>query len=194
MYRRDGRDGRDGLTREHEGDVLKHYERDGGKADATHAADAGGGRDAARDGSRDDFYGGQHFEERGFFGQRRRGRDDASYLTRSEEQLAIGKRRVEAGTVDVRKHVETERVRESVPVTHEEVTVDRRPVSADAARGADATIEDGELRIPVLAEEVVVGKRVVPTEEIVIRKHVVTEQQQVEADVRKERTRETWWV
>ena len=127
------------------------------------------------------------FEEEEFWGRRRKGTD---YLTRSEEELAVEKRPVQAGSVDVRKRVETERVRENVPVTREEVTVERRPVNAatgEAAAGGAARITDEEIRVPLMAEEVVVDKRTVPKEELVIRKHAVTDEKTVEADLRKER-------
>ena len=106
-------------------------------------------------------------------------------VTRSEEELAIGKRAVEAGEVGVRKTIETERVRESVPVRREEVTVERRPVEAGAA--GDAELREETIRVPVTEEEVTVEKRVVPKEEVVIRKEAVQEEQIVEDTVRKER-------
>ena len=72
-----------------------------------------------------------------------------------------------------------------MPVTREEVTVERRPLSADA--GQDVTITDDEIRIPVMEEQLLVEKRIVPKEEIVIRKRAVTEEKTVEADLRRER-------
>ena len=128
------------------------------------------------------------FDDKGFWGKRRPEAGKA-YLTRSEEELAVGKRRVEAGSVDVRKHVETERVRRDVPVTREAVTVERRPIDAASASGASgrAEIRGDEVRVPVMGEEVVVDKRTVPKEEIVIRKHAVQDEKTVEADLRKER-------
>src|SRR5690606_11155750 len=107
------------------------------------------------------------------------------YITRSEEEHAIGREQRQAGEVDVRKSVETERVSRTVPVTREEVTVERRPVSGDMC--ADARIAEDEIRVPIMEEEVVVEKRVAPKEELVIRKHAVADQKTVEADVRKER-------
>jgi uncharacterized protein (TIGR02271 family) len=106
-------------------------------------------------------------------------------ITLSEEQLDIGKRQVQAGEVEIRKTVETEHVRETVPVTREELSVERRPLSADAATGAD--IGEDEIRIPLMQEEVVVDKRVVPKEEVVVKKHAVTEERVVADDVRRER-------
>ena len=115
-----------------------------------------------------------------------RGRE--ARLTLSEEQLAVDKRQVDAGEARLRKTVETEHVRESVPVQREEVVVERRPLSADAS--ADVEIGEDEIRIPLTREEAVVEKRAVPVEEVVVKKRVVTEQQPVEADLRRERVDE----
>ena len=106
-------------------------------------------------------------------------------LTLSEEQLSVGKRQVSAGEVQLNKRVETEHVRESVPVMREEVTIERRPLSANADINAD--IGEDEIRIPLMAEEVVVEKRVVPTEEVIVSKRAVQEEKTVEADLRRER-------
>ena len=106
-------------------------------------------------------------------------------LTLSEEELAIGKRRTAAGEVEVSKHVETEHVARSVPLAHEEVTVERRPL--DGAGRPGARIGEEEVRVPLHAEEAVVEKRVVPKEELVVRKHEVVEERTVEADLRRER-------
>jgi len=106
-------------------------------------------------------------------------------LTLSEEELAVGKRPVAAGEVGVTKHVETKQVRESVPVMREEVTVERRPVTAGTS--AEARIEEGEIHVPLTQEEVIVEKRVVPKEELVIKKHQVQGEQVVEDEIRRER-------
>jgi uncharacterized protein (TIGR02271 family) len=106
-------------------------------------------------------------------------------LVLSKEELAIGKRQVQAGEVELRKVVDTEHVQERVEVTREEVTIERRPLSADAS--SDVQIGEDEIRIPVMEEEVIVEKRVVPTEEVVVRKEAVTEDRTVEADLRRER-------
>ncbi len=109
---------------------------------------------------------------------------DRTTLTRSEEELHIGKREVARGEVRIGKHVETERVREPVSTRREEVVVERRPVEAGAR--ADASITDDEIRIPLMEEEVVVDKRPVVKEELVVGKRVVEDQEVVEADVRRE--------
>ena len=79
------------------------------------------------------------------------------------------------------------RVRETVPVMHEEVEIERHPISADAGLDANATIGEDEIRVPVMREEVTTSKRVVPKEEVVLHTRTVTENQVVEEDLRRER-------
>lgn len=133
-------------------------------------------------------YSGEHYDEDRFYGDRHRlGADNERRLVRMEEELQVGKRQVQAGEVQVHKHVETEHVRESVPVTREEVTVERHPVSADAGLAANARIGEDDISVPVMREEVVASKRVVPKEEVVVRTRSVQDQQVVEEDLRRER-------
>jgi uncharacterized protein (TIGR02271 family) len=106
-------------------------------------------------------------------------------LTRSEEELAVGKRERPAGEVHVSKHVERDTVREPVDVRREEVEIERRPVTE--ARSGDVRIRDEEVHIPLKEEEIVVDKRPVVKEELVVKKHPKTETRVVEEEVRKER-------
>lgn len=108
-------------------------------------------------------------------------------LTRSEEEVRIGKREVEAGEVRVGKHVETEHVNQPVTRARERVHIERRPVAPGEARGSQPRFENDEIRVPVTEEEVIVEKRPVVKEELIISKDRVQETQNVEADVRKER-------
>jgi uncharacterized protein (TIGR02271 family) len=125
------------------------------------------------------------FDQGRFYGDRAGERAREARLVLSEERLEIGKRQVQAGEVGVRKTVETEHVRETVPVMHEEVTVERHAVKGRSASAAD--IREDEIRVPLMREEVVAEKRVVPTEEVVLRTRPVTEQRVVEEDLRRER-------
>lgn len=122
-------------------------------------------------------------DERGFWGSRHQ--EGRQALVRSEEELAVGTRRHKAGEVEVEKHTTTEHVRKDVPVTREEVTVERRPVSGDRPNAAAS--DQNEIRVPVYEEEVVTEKRMVPKEEVVIRKQETRGTESVEADLRKER-------
>jgi uncharacterized protein (TIGR02271 family) len=108
-------------------------------------------------------------------------------LTLAEEQLEVGKRQTSAGEVELHKTVETQRVQEQVQLRHDEVTVERRPVTDATALSGQAQIGEDEIRIPIMEEQVVMQKVLVPREEIIVRKNAVVENQTVEADVRRER-------
>jgi uncharacterized protein (TIGR02271 family) len=88
-------------------------------------------------------------------------------VQRSEEELRAGTRERQAGQVNVRKHVRTDREQMEVPTRREEVSVERVPVEGEAS---GAEIVDEEVRVPVSEEEVVVEKRPVAKEEVRIRK------------------------
>ena len=109
--------------------------------------------------------------------------DDELRVQRTEEELAAGTREVEAGEVRVRKNVRTDRESVEVPTRHEEVSVERVPLSGEAS---EADIGEDEVVVPVTEEEVVVSKRPVIKEEVRIRKDVVEDTQVVEEDVRRE--------
>ena len=118
-----------------------------------------------------------------------RGEDDLEdrdelRVQRTEEELRAGTREREAGRLNVRKRVHTERERLEVPTRHEEVTVERVPV--DERGASEAEIGEDEVSIPVVEEEVVVEKRPVVKEELRIRKEVVEDEEVVEEDIRKE--------
>lgn len=115
------------------------------------------------------------------------GEDEAMRLVLNEEQLAIGKREVETGEVGVRKTVETQHVHENVQLRHDEVDVERRPITDGYSAGTNATIGEAEdIRMTLHAEEAVVEKRVVPTEELVVRKREVVENQPTDTTLRRE--------
>ncbi len=109
-------------------------------------------------------------------------------MTRSEEQLRVGTETREAGTARLRKHIVTENVSTTVPVSHEEVTLEREPITeanrGDAMAGGDLTEEEHE--VALRAERAVVEKDVVPVERVRLGTETHTEQQQVDETVRKE--------
>jgi uncharacterized protein (TIGR02271 family) len=109
---------------------------------------------------------------------------DELRVQRSEEELRVGTRERQGGSVNVRKRVRVEREQVRVPTRREEVTVERVPVEGRAA--PEAEIGGGEVQIPVVEEEIVVEKRPVVKEELRIRKDVVEDEEVVEADLRKE--------
>jgi len=110
-------------------------------------------------------------------------------MTRSEEELEVGTATREAGRARLRKWVETEQVTQTVPVRHEEVRVEREPITGgnvDQAM-AEAEIKEGVVEVPLMEEEVVASKRTVPKERVRLEKDTVTEEAQVGAELRKER-------
>jgi len=100
-----------------------------------------------------------------------------------EDELRAGTCEGEAGVLNVRKRVVTDRESVEVPTRREEVTVDRVPAEDEAS---ETEIGDDEVRVPVTEEEVVVEKWPVAKEEVRICKDVVEDTEVVEEDVRRE--------
>lgn len=112
--------------------------------------------------------------------------DDA--MTRSEEQLHVGTERQETGRARLRKYVVTENVTKTVPVQREEVRIEREPIT-DANRGNafdGPAISEEEHEVTLHEERPVVEKETVPVERVRLDKDVVTEEQTVNEEVRKE--------
>jgi uncharacterized protein (TIGR02271 family) len=112
--------------------------------------------------------------------------DDA--MTRSEERLNVGTERSEAGRARLRKFVVTENVTQTVPVTREEVRVEREPITdGNIGNALDGpAISEEEHEVVLHAERPVVEKEAVPVERVRLDKETVTDQETVSADVRKE--------
>jgi uncharacterized protein (TIGR02271 family) len=112
--------------------------------------------------------------------------DDA--MTRSEERLHVGTESAAAGRARLRKYVVTENVTQTVPVSHEEVRVEREPIT-DANRGAaldGPDISEEEHEVTLRAERPVVEKEAVPVERVRLGTETVTEQHEINEQVRKE--------
>jgi uncharacterized protein (TIGR02271 family) len=115
------------------------------------------------------------------------GGDDA--MTRSEEELRVGTTRRERGRVRLRKWVETEDVRETVPLRREEARVEREPITDENVDEATSgpEISEAEHEVTLREEEPVVEKRTVPKERVRLEKDVETGEEQISDEVRKER-------
>jgi uncharacterized protein (TIGR02271 family) len=109
-------------------------------------------------------------------------------MTRSEERLNVGTRQTETGRVRLRKYVVTERVQTTVPVSHEEVRLEREPITEAnrdrAMSGPDIT--ESEHEVTLHGEEPVIDKHAEPVERVRLDKKRVTEQRPVGGEVRKE--------
>lgn len=115
------------------------------------------------------------------------GRRDSA-MTRSEEELRVGKESVETGRARLHKYVETEDVQTTIPVSREELRVEREPIT-DTNRGAalrGPEISEGEHEVVLHEERPVVAKDVVPKERVRLDKDVVTEERTISDQVRKE--------
>lgn len=112
--------------------------------------------------------------------------EHAASISRHEQELGVGKRLEQVGSVSARKRVETEHVETMVPREIESAAVERVP-AGETDSGLIETLEDGSVSIPVLQEEIVVTKRTVVRERIIVRKTTSSEQQKVEADLLVER-------
>jgi uncharacterized protein (TIGR02271 family) len=112
--------------------------------------------------------------------------DDA--MTLSEERLNVGTRSQEVGRARLRKYVVTENVTETVPTSHEEVRLEREPITeANAGKAMDGpAISEEEHEVVLHAETPVVEKEAVPVERVRLDKTQVTEQTQVSEGLRKE--------
>jgi uncharacterized protein (TIGR02271 family) len=112
--------------------------------------------------------------------------DDA--MTRSEEELRVGKAEQERGRARLRKYIVTEEVQKTVPVQREEVRVEREPITdANVEQAMDGPeLSEEEHEVVLHEEQPVVEKRTVPKERVALRKDTVTDERQISEDVRKE--------
>jgi uncharacterized protein (TIGR02271 family) len=110
-------------------------------------------------------------------------------MTRSEEEMRVGTETVETGRARLHKHVETEQVQMTVPVSHEEARVEREPITDGdrAAAGRGAGITEDEREVVLHEDRPVVGKEVVPKERVRLDTEQVMEERTVSDEVRKER-------
>ena len=109
-------------------------------------------------------------------------------MTRSEERLEVGTQRVEAGRARLRKYVVSENVTQTVPVSHEEIRIEREPITdANVGNALDGpAISEEEHEVVLHAERPVVAKEAVPVERVRMDTETVTEQATVTEQVRKE--------
>jgi uncharacterized protein (TIGR02271 family) len=110
-------------------------------------------------------------------------------MTRSEEELRIGKTQRESGRVRLKKYVVTDHVQQTVPVQREEVRIEREPITdanVDAATDGPAISEE-EHEVTLHEEVPVADKVAVPKERVRIDKDTVTEEETVSGEVRQER-------
>jgi uncharacterized protein (TIGR02271 family) len=101
-----------------------------------------------------------------------------------EEKLNVQKTPVQTGEAVVRKEVHTEHKTIDVPVTREELVIERH---AGSGQVSSADIKEGqEIRVPIREEQVNVEKQTVVAEEVTVGKRKVQDTERVDADLKKE--------
>jgi uncharacterized protein (TIGR02271 family) len=118
--------------------------------------------------------------------------DGGDAMTRSEEHMHVGTERHEAGRARLRKYVVTEEEQRTVPVRHEEVRVEREPITDanrdEAMSGPD--MRQDEYEVTLHEERPVVETRAEPVERVRLTTEERTEQETVRGDVRREEIEE----
>lgn len=105
-----------------------------------------------------------------------------------EEELQARKQRVQTGEVRLGKDVVTEQRQMDVPVTREEVFVERKPGEGRPAEGGEIG-KDETVSVPVSEEQVQVEKQAKVREEVSLGKQEVQGTKRVEGDVKREEAR-----
>jgi uncharacterized protein (TIGR02271 family) len=127
-------------------------------------------------------------DDRGPVGHDTSGPTTDTAMTRSEEELVVGKARRETGRARLRKYVVTENVETTVPVRREVARLEREPVTdanVDAATDGPAISEE-EHEVVLHEEQAVVDKQAVPKERVRLDKETTVDEQQVSDTIRKE--------
>jgi uncharacterized protein (TIGR02271 family) len=103
------------------------------------------------------------------------------------EEPTAEKRERQAGEVRIHEEVVAEQRQISVPVTREEVKVERVP--ATGATPPEAAFQEGTVAVPVREEEVEIHERPVVKEEVKVSRTRRQEERRADAEVRHEAAR-----
>ena len=127
--------------------------------------------------------------DRASVGRDTSGAETDEAMTRSEERVRVGTERREAGRARLRKYIVTENVTTTVPVSREEVRLEREPITdenrGDAMSGGDLTEEEHE--VTLTEERPVITTETVPVERVRLAKDTVSGEEEVTSEVRKEK-------
>lgn len=115
--------------------------------------------------------------------------EEESFNLRKEE-LSVDKEKKQVGEVIVNKFTESEVQDFDVPVDHEHVTVDRRRLEYEPLLETysqdDSDNEEGVIRIPITKERIKIVREQVVTEEVIVQKKIVTDNQHISEVVKHE--------
>ncbi|MCG5218786.1 PRC and DUF2382 domain-containing protein [Streptosporangium sp. KLBMP 9127] len=113
---------------------------------------------------------------------------ESDTMIRYEEQLHVTTESHETGRARLHKYIVTEEQQITVPLTREEVRIEREPITEanldPAMRGQDLT--ESEHEVTLHEERPSVTKRTVPVERVRMTKERVTEERTISEQLRKE--------
>jgi len=109
--------------------------------------------------------------------------EEATMILRSESLIPV-KQSVQAGEVQIRKTVEERQQQVPVTLAHEEVTIERRPIT-DQSQLQGADFAEQTISVPIYEEQAQL-QRQVTGEEVVVHKQAVQEQQTISGTTRHE--------
>ena len=110
--------------------------------------------------------------------------DDSAKLLLHKEKLDITKNRVQKGEVELGKEIIEERKEVDVPVSREEVVIERKSLNNEAS---DCPISCEEtIRIPVSEERVDVSKNTVVTGEVSAHKRSIEDTRHIDETLKRE--------
>jgi uncharacterized protein (TIGR02271 family) len=112
--------------------------------------------------------------------------DDEIHIPIMEEKLTATVRPMEAGAVRIEKRIVEEDRLFEVPVTDQQIRVERRIVDRPAGANETQAFEEIVIEVPLTREQVELHKQARVAEEIVVTKEAVQRTEQVRGTVRRE--------
>jgi uncharacterized protein (TIGR02271 family) len=172
------------LTRDVEASIQKTFAGLGAAGAATGAALSGN-----REGSTDDFYNSEYYDEDRFYRNRTASApttppEGDTTIPIIEEELHVGKREVEKGGVNVRTRIVERPVEERINLREEHVHVERTPVNRPATEADLNTTQERNIEITEHAEVPVIDKEARVVEEVSIEKEVEEHDETIRDTVR----------
>jgi uncharacterized protein (TIGR02271 family) len=116
------------------------------------------------------------------------GQNQGSRIQLLSEVLRVHKDRISKGEVRLRKEVVNENQTLEVPVSREELVIERNPAVSGAVPSRDIG-SDQEVRVPLSEEQVRVEKKPIVKEEVRVGKKKVQESKRVNEQVKREELR-----
>ncbi len=103
-----------------------------------------------------------------------------------EEQIKVSKKIVETGRVQLSKQITEEEEIASIPLIHEEISVEHIPINQMVEVAPSIRYEGDTMIIPILREVAVVEKRIVLVEELRVTKKQIQTESAEKVTLRKE--------